>query len=68
MENLDTRIKRFGALCKKGASKGLTKSESQEFRKLEKSISNTMLKDESLYDRHIGLFRKASKPLIEEGR
>jgi len=67
MKNLDEKISRFGVLCKRGASQGLTREENQEFKKLEKSISNAMLKNELLFDSHIESFKKASKPLIGFG-
>ena len=67
MNNLKPKISRFGVLCKKGASQGLTREENQEFKRLEKSISNAMLKDELLFDSHIESFREASKPLMGYG-
>ena len=61
------KIKRFGILCKKGYSKGLTKKEDKEFKKLEKEISSTMLADEKIFDDHIESFKLAVKPLAKFG-
>jgi len=67
MKSLNEKIKRFGILCKKGYSKGLTQKEDREFKKLEKEISNAMLNNEELFDNHIKSFRKAVKPLAKFG-
>lgn len=61
------KIERFGSLCKKGYSKGLTHEEDKEFKKLEKEISDAMLNNESLFDIHIKSFREAVKPLAKFG-
>ena len=66
MSNLNDRIKRFGVLCQKGADKGLTREESREFKRLEKSITNTMMLNEALFDLHLAAFKKASKPLATQ--
>lgn len=67
MKNLDEKIKRFGILCKKGYSKGLTQVENKEFKALEKAIGNVMLSDEEVFDSHIKSFREAIKPLERFG-
>lgn len=67
MNNLDEKIIGFGVLCKKGSSKGLTQEESREFKKLEKSISNTMILNEALFDVHLAAFKRAIEPLAEFG-
>ena len=67
MKSLNEKIKRFGVLCKKGYSKGLTKKEDREFKKLEKEISDAMLNNEELFDNHIKSFREAVKPLAKFG-
>ena len=56
------KIKRFGLLCKKRI---LTQQEHREFKRLEKSITNAMLKDELMLDEHIELFKEAVKPLAK---
>lgn len=67
MSNLDERITRFGALCRKASEKGLTREENREFKRLEKSITNAMMLNEALFDLHLAAFKKASKPLVNKG-
>jgi len=59
MKDLDKKITKLGVLYKKGCDKGVTREENREFKKLEKSITNSMLKDEVLFDLHIVSFRQA---------
>jgi len=59
---MEAKIRRFGNLCKK---RMLTQQEHREFKRLEKSITNAMLKDESMLDEHIELFKEAVKPLTK---
>lgn len=61
---MEEKIKRFGVLCKKGSDKGLTQEEHREFKKLEKTIFNAMMSNETSFDNHIKAFKKATKPLI----
>ena len=64
---MEEKIKRFGELCEKGYHKGLTQVENREFKKLEKEITGKMLKDESVFDKHVASFRQAIKPLAKFG-
>ena len=59
MKNLGEKIKRLGVLYKKGRKKGITREENQEFKSLEKLITDAMLKNEVIFDKHIAAFKRA---------
>lgn len=59
MKDLDKKITRLSVLYKKGCDKGVTKEENREFKKLERSVTDAMMKDEVLFDQHIVSFRQA---------
>jgi len=59
MKDLGEKITRLSILYKKGCDKGVTREENREFKKLEKSITDSMLKDEIVFDRHVISFRQA---------
>lgn len=61
------KIERLGILCRKGSSKGLTKEENKEFKKLEKEISGVLLSNENIFDAHIDSFREAVGSLLKFG-
>lgn len=58
---MEEKIKRLGILCRK---KGLTQEENREFKKLEKSITDVMQKDELIFATFIDIFKKAIEPVI----
>lgn len=59
MKNLGKEITRLSVLYKKGQDKGVTKEENKEFKKLEKSVTDSMMKDEVLFDKYVVPFRQA---------
>jgi len=56
---VEEKIKKLAALCKKGDSKGLTQEENREFKRLEKSITGSMMRNEDVFNLHISAFKEA---------
>lgn len=58
-QKINREINRLRVLYQKGQDKSVTKGENQEFKRLEKSITEFMLHDEVMFDRYIVAYKRA---------